>query len=89
MDLDPSLIRENASHETNITVTVTVTLEAAAEADTKVTLDFASPRENGSSATRDGEFTAVWDKRDGTRHLHCNRLKLGDGEGYREAHPKH
>ena len=56
---DVDLIRENASHGTAITVKVT--LADAAEVDTKVTLDFAGPRE-GSTATRDEEFNAVWDE---------------------------
>ena len=58
VEVDADLIRENASHGTAITVTVK--LEAAAEVDTKVTLDFAGPREN-ATATRDQEFTAAWD----------------------------
>ena len=53
-----TLLRENAGHAT--TITLTVTLEEAAAADTKVTLDFAAPRE-GDPATRDDEFTAAWD----------------------------
>ena len=82
---DVELIRENASHGTAITVTVT--LEEAADTDTKVTLDFDSPRE-GKAAERDQEFTAVWDAELGREDLHCKRHKLGDGEGYRDAHPK-
>ena len=79
-----TLIRENASHGT--TITVTVTLAEAAAVDTKVTLDFAGPRE-GSPATRDQEFTAVWDDMGRVISI-AKGEELGDGEGYRDAHPE-